>query len=656
MSANLNHEDLLRKIAELEEENQILVNTTKKLGEDLNRYRLLVDSASDLIHSVTPSGRFLYTNQAWRDTLGYTEEEIRQLSLMDIVDPTCKDKCAGIFNCLIQGEKIDRNTTVFLSGNGDRVIVEGRCTTHFEEGRPLCMTGIFRNLTEQTRREAALLESEQRYQDLFENSSDLIQIVRPDGKLLYVNQAWRKTFGYSEEEIASLSIFDLISSDCREHCQRTFHQILSGPELHRFTSTFTARDGRKIIIEGNGICKFEDGKPVSTQCIFHDVTEKKMLEEELIKAQKLESLGVLAGGIAHDFNNLLTAILGNISLARMYTSPGETIDKYLDKTEMATLRTQKLTKQLLTFSRGGAPVKKVTTLPELIEESTAFVLRGAKSRCSYHFARDLRAVEVDEGQLSQVAQNLVINAHEAMPDGGTITIKADNRDLAPDEIPSLPPGNYVELIFADQGSGIPPEILSRIFDPYFSSKSTGSGLGLAISYSIIKNHGGLITVSSKPGQGTVFTLLLPATLQQPAPESKSLNGLQKIDEKRNLKILLMDDNPVVQEVTTTMLTLFGCDVTQAWHGEEALTLYREAKKNGNHFDLVIMDLTIPGGMGGKETIAALLAFDPEAKAVVASGYADDPIMASHREYGFIGMLAKPFQVNELSNVIAALVQ
>jgi len=268
MSANLNHEDLLRKIAELEEENQILVNTTKKLGEDLNRYRLLVDSASDLIHSVTPSGRFLYTNQAWRDTLGYTEEEIRQLSLMDIVDPTCKDKCAGIFNCLIQGEKIDRNTTVFLSGNGDRVIVEGRCTTHFEEGRPLCMTGIFRNLTEQTRREAALLESEQRYQDLFENSSDLIQIVRPDGKLLYVNQAWRKTFGYSEEEIASLSIFDLISIDCREHCQRTFHQILSGPELHRFTSTFTARDGRKIIIEGNGICKFEDGKPVSTQCIF----------------------------------------------------------------------------------------------------------------------------------------------------------------------------------------------------------------------------------------------------------------------------------------------------------------------------------------------------------------------------------------------------
>lgn len=654
MAVNLNHEDLLHKIKALEEENQLLANTTKKLSEDLNRYRLLVDNASDLIHSVTPSGGFLYTNQAWRDTLGYTEEEIRRLSLMDIVDPACKSKCINIFNDLIQGEKIDRNTTVFLSANGDRVIVEGRCTTHFNEGRPLCMTGIFRNMTEQTRRETALLESEQKYKDLFENSSDLIQIVRPDGKLLYVNQAWRKTFGYSEEEIASLSIFDLIATDCRDHCQLTFQQILRGPKLHHFTSTFTAKDGRTIIIEGNGICKFEEGIPVSTQCIFHDVTEKKKMEEELIKTQKLESLGVLAGGLAHDFNNLLTAILGNISLARMYASPQDTIDKYLDKTEKATLRAQKLTRQLLTFSRGGTPVKKITTLPELIEECTTFVLRGTKARCGYHFAHDLWAVEADEGQLSQVAQNLIINAHEAMPNGGAITIKAANRTLTADEIPSLPPGNYVELIFADQGSGICPEHLSRIFDPYFSSKSTGSGLGLAISYSIVKNHGGLITVSSPPGQGAVFTVLLPATLL-PAPEPKSPPDLQKIDGAKNLKILLMDDNTVVQEVTTTMLTLLGCDVTQAWHGEEALTLYREAETNGNHFDLVIMDLTIPGGMGGKEAIAALRAFDPKARAVVASGYADDPIMANYQEYGFIGMLAKPFKLNELNNIIATLV-
>jgi len=653
MSANLSQEDLLLAINKLEQENLDLVNHAKTLREDLDRYRLLVDNASDLIHSVTPQGKFLYTNQAWRDTLGYTDDEIQRLSLMEIVEQNCKGKCENIFRRLINGEKIDRNTTCFLTREGDQVIVEGRCTTHFEDGQPLCMTGIFRNLTEQTRNEVALLESEKKYNALFENSSDLIQIVNPNGQLLYVNQAWRKTFGYSEDEVATLSIFDLIATDCQDHCKATFQQIISSPKLHCFKTVFMAKDGRKIFIEGNGTCTFDNGKPIVTQCIFQDVTEKMKLEEELIKAQKLESLGVLAGGIAHDFNNLLTAILGNISMAKVDANPREVINDYLDKTEKATLLAQKLTKQLLTFSRGGSPIKKFTTLPELIRESTSFVLRGSKSRCCYQFAEDLWAVEADEGQLSQVSQNLIINAHEAMPDGGIITIRAANRTIVPDEIASLAPGNYVELIVQDQGAGIAPEHLFRIFDPYFSSKSTGSGLGLAISYSIIKNHGGLIAVNSKPGHGAVFTILLPATLK-PAPESQPPDHMQKIDGRKKLKILFMDDNHIVQEVTTSMLALLGCDVIQAWHGEEALELYQEARKNGDHIDLVIMDLTIPGGMGGKETITALRTIDPKAKAVVASGYADDPIMANYQEYGFAGILTKPFLVDELNNMIATL--
>jgi len=653
MSADLSQEELLFTVKKLEEENRDLIHKTKTLSEDLDRYRLLVDNASDLIHSVTPRGKFLYTNQAWRDTLGYTDDEIRRLSLMEIVEQNCKGKCENIFMRLINGEKIDRNTTCFLTRDGDRVIVEGRCTTHFEDGKPLCMTGIFRNLTEQTRSELALLESEKKYNDLFENSSDLIQIVNPNGQLLYVNHAWRKTFGYNEDEIADLSIFDLIATDCQDHCKATFQQIISSPKLHCFKTVFMAKDGSKIFIEGNGTCTFENGKPIVTQCIFQDVTEKKKLEEELIKVQKLESLGVLAGGIAHDFNNLLTAILGNISMAKMTANPREIISEYLDKTEKATIRAQKLTKQLLTFSRGGTPIKKFTTLPELIQESTSFVLRGSKSRCSYHFAEDLWAVEADEGQLGQVAQNLIINAHEAMPDGGTITIKAANRIIGPNEIIPLTPGKYVELIVKDQGTGIPSEHLFRIFDPYFSSKSTGSGLGLAISYSIIKNHGGLITVNSKPDHGAVFTILLPATMKT-APKTQHRDTLQKINGKRKLKILLMDDNNIVQDVTTSMLTLLGCDVIQAWHGEEALGLYQEAHRNGDHIDMVIMDLTIPGGMGGKEAISALRSFDPKAKAVVASGYADDPIMANYEEYGFVGVLTKPFKVEDLNNIIAAI--
>jgi len=651
MPANLTPEKLLLSIKKLEDKNRKLVQKTEKLTKELDRYRLLIDSASDLIHSVTPEGAFLYTNQAWRDTLGYTEEDIRQLSLMDIVDKNCKDKCTHIFNCLMKGEKIDRNATTFLAKNGDSVIVEGRCSTHFEKDKPLFMTGIFRNMSDQTRSELALLQSEKRYKDLFENSSDLIQMVKPDGNFLYVNRAWRETFGYSEEEVAALSIFDLITADSLGHCQTTFQQVVSDPTLHYIDTVFTTKDGRNIIIEGNAICTFEDGKPVVTQCIFRDVTEKKKMIEELIKAQKFESLGVLAGGIAHDFNNLLTAILGNISLAKMYANSQDIIYDYLHKTEKASIRAQGLTKQLLTFAKCGAPIKKVTPLTELIKDSTSFVLRGSKVKCDYRFGQDLWAVEADEGQLSQVAQNLVINASQAMPNGGTIIIEATNESLALDESSSLPPGNYIKLIFQDHGTGIPPEHISRIFDPYFSSKSTGTGLGLAISYSIIKNHGGIITVISELGQGTVFSILLPAILNHvPRPEKQ--DNLQKIGAR---KILIMDDDQTVREIVTAMLTVIGCSVEEAGDGKEAIALYTKAQKDGVPFDSVIMDLTIPGGMGGKEAIAALLALDPKARVVVSSGYANDPIMASYKKYGFHGFLPKPFKMDDLNKVIATVI-
>ncbi len=650
MSANtITTADLLLKIKELEEENRKLVTESEKLSDKLDQYCVLIDSASDLIHSVTSEGKFLYTNQAWRDTLGYTEEDIRQLSLMDIVDTSCKGKCDLIFKSLMQGKKIDRNTTTFIAKTGESVIVEGRCSTHFDNGQPLFMTGIFRDMTGHTRSELALLESEKKYKDLFENSSDLIQVIKPDGKFQYVNRTWRETFGYSEEEIPTLSIFDLIADDCQDHCKITFEQILSDPKIHYLDTVFTAKDGRHVIIEGNAICKFEDGEPVSSQCIFKDVTEKRKMLEELIKVQKLESLGVLAGGIAHDFNNLLTAILGNISLAKMYSDPHDNISGYLDKTEKASIRAQGLTKQLLTFSRGGVPIKMVTTITELIKESTSFVLRGSKVKCGYHFAEDLWAVEADEGQLSQVAQNLVINASQAMPHGGIITIQATNKTVGLDEIPSLPPGDYIEILFQDHGTGIPPEHLSRIFDPYFSSKKTGNGLGLAISYSIIKNHGGLITVSSKLGHGTLFSIFLPATHKH-VPLFKEQEKVQEIGTRR---ILLMDDDKTVREIAVAMLTFLGCSVEQATDGKEAIMLYMQAIKDKSPFEIVIMDLTIPGGMGGKEAMAALIAMDPQIRAVVSSGYANDPIMANFHEYGFCGILPKPFRIDELKKAIGA---
>ncbi|MBI5558688.1 MAG: PAS domain S-box protein [Deltaproteobacteria bacterium] len=645
MNEKPSYDELAARVHELERDRAAHRLRTAALEESVARYSDLIDNASDLIHSVTPEGSFLFVNQAWRDALGYSDSELEHLKLMDIVDEDCRKKCRSIFNCLLQGERLDRNETVFVAKDGKKIVVEGRCSTKFEDGRPVAMVGIFRDISERKRNEQALRESEQRYRNLFENAHDLIQIVRPDGYLQYVNRAWRQTFGYSEEEIAGLSIFDLISPDCREHCLETFKRVISIENVHYIDTVFVAKDGRKIIIEGNACCKFQDGKPVSTQCIFRDVTEKKKMEEELLKGQKLESVGVFAGGIAHDFNNLLTAILGNISLAKMYLSPEDEVYKRLEMTEKASLQAKGLTQQLLTFSKGGAPIKKKTTITELIKDSTSFILRGANVRSEYHLAENLWPIEVDAGQLSQVTQNLVINAAQAMPSGGTVTIRADNVELGDHNPLTLPAGRYVAISFTDEGSGIRKENLSRIFDPYFSSKRTGSGLGLAIAYSVIKKHDGMITVDSEEGRGATFTIYLPATdnvapVQQQAEETRrpTVQG----------RVMIMDDEEIVREIAAEMLGYMGCESEGVRDGSEAIALYLQARAEGRPFDVVLMDLTIAGGMGGKETIQKLLELDPQVKAVVSSGYANDPIMANFTAYGFCGVVPKPYKMHELS--------
>ncbi|MFZ5775966.1 MAG: PAS domain-containing hybrid sensor histidine kinase/response regulator [Thermodesulfobacteriota bacterium] len=619
------------------------------LEEEVERYRSVMDNAHDLIHSVSPDGAFLFVNRAWRQTLGYGEEDLPKLRLMDIVDESCRDKCRCIFNDLIKGEKLDRNETVFVAKDGRRIVVEGRCSTFFQGGRAVAMTGIFRDITERARSEQALRESEQRFRDLFENATDLIQMVRPDGRLLYVNRAWRETFGYSEEDIAAgLSIFQLISPDCQSHCEDTFKRVISEEKIHQINTNFVAKDGRRIIIEGNAICKFQDGTPISTQCIFRDVTEKKKMEEELLKNQKLESVGVFAGGIAHDFNNLLTAILGNISLGKLYLNHEDRVYKRLEEAEKASLQAKNLTQQLLTFSKGGAPIKKTTTIPELIRDSASFALRGSNVRCQYVLDDNLWPIEVDAGQISQVIQNLVLNAAQAMPAGGTVSIEGGNVISSGHELPGMPPGKYVRIAVTDHGHGIPAENLARIFDPYFTSKETGNGLGLAIAYSIIKKHDGHIAVESVENQGTTFTIHLPATDACPhCPEERQAPLVASKG-----RLLVMDDDEMIREAAAEMLAYFGFEVEAVSDGGEAVARYREAMEQRRPFAAVVMDLTVPGGMGGKEAMEKLLVIDPGVRAVVSSGYANDPIMANFREYGFWGVVPKPYRAEEMSRVLA----
>lgn len=651
MIQELTIKELLQRIKELEQTVANQDKTIVSLANKAKSFDSLKNNTSDLIHSVTSEGHFLFVNQAWQDTLGYSDEDLKTLKLMDIVAPGCQGKCELIFQDLLAGQKVDRNNTVFIAKDGRKISVEGRCNTRFVDGKAVAMTGIFRDLSERQVNAKALMESEERYRDLFENTTDLIQLVDPTGHILYVNRAWRETFGYSEEEIKQLSIFELISPDCQNHCEKVFQKVITEPKINYIDTVFTSKDGRKISIEGNAICKFVDGKPVRTQCIFRDMTQKKKMEEELHKAQKIESLGVLAGGIAHDFNNLLTAILGNISLAKMHVRSPEKITTYLENTERATQRAKSLTQQLLTFSKGGAPIKRTTTIGNLIVDSTSFILRGSNVDCIYDLTEDLWPTEVDEGQLSQVTQNLAINASQAMINGGSITIRAKNKILDSETIPPLPAGEYVEVQFEDHGCGIAEEYLTKIFDPYFTSKQSGSGLGLAISYSIIKNHDGLIQVQSTQGVGTTFTIYLPAVAKT-VTEHTALTEDKATSSAIRGRVLVMDDEEVVRDISVEILEYLGCETAVAANGHEAITLYMQAKENDTPFDVLIMDLTIPGSMGGLETLERLRIIEPEVKALVSSGYANNPVMANYKEYGFCGVVPKPFMVEELNKVLS----
>ncbi len=368
--------------------------------------------------------------------------------------------------------------------------------------------------------------------------------------------------------------------------------------------------------------------------------------------RSFESLGVLAGGLAHDFNNFLTAIVGNIYLAKLDAPPQSALSHHLEEAEKATSRAQSVTQQLLTFSRGGAPLKKLIPVRELVEESAGFALHGSKAKCEFCIAQDLWMVEADDSQIGQVIHNLVMNADQAMPGGGAITISAENIALAGALHLSLKPGNYIRISVSDQGVGIAEEYREKIFDPYFTTKHKGSGLGLATCYSIIKRHDGHMTVDSALGNGATFTIYLPASMHT-AP-AEPVNDQQSVQGSGS--VLVMDDEEMVRDVASRILSNLGFTVVCSGDGAEAVELYREALKNGRPFDVVIMDLTIPGGMGGKKALEKLLQLDAGVKAIVSSGYSNDPIMSQFKQCGFRGVVSKPYSVKTLSETVRNVIE
>lgn len=502
-----------------------------------------------------------------------------------------------------------------------------------------------RHQLEDARRQLA--ESEERYRRLVHGLDAIVWEADPiTWRYTFVSQRAEDILGYPVERWLNDPFFwlNLIHSDDREQTLERCRLTTADRRDNEFEFRAVAADGAIVWLRDIVRLTSENGQVTSLCGLMVDITKSKKMEEELLKAQKLESIGLLAGGIAHDFNNILMAIWGNISLARMDAPPDSRIFERLTAAEKANRQATELTQQLLTFSKGGAPIKRTASIAALIRDSAEFVLRGSNVRCELLVSDDLCPVEVDEGQISQVINNLIINADQAMPEGGVIQVRAENVILEdPSPGPPLKRGAYIRLTIADQGIGIRPEHISRIFDPYFTTKQKGSGLGLATAYSVIKKHDGYICVDSKLGVGTTFTVYLPAA-ERKIPQGASRE--EKSPAGRG-KILVMDDEESVRDVVGQMLAYIGYEADFARDGAEAIEKYAKAKESVCPFDAVIADLTIAGGMGGKEAIRKLLEFDPNTKAIVSSGYSNNPIMAHFKEYGFSGVVAKPYEIERL---------
>jgi len=516
------------------------------------------------------------------------------------------------------------------------------------------VTHVFYVMTDVTRRrraELALQESDARYRALFDSLDAAVLLMR-GAVCIDCNPATLRMFGLQRrEEILGKTPLDFapeVQPNGQRSAEMVQENVVKALALGMYVFEWESRraNGERFFME----VRFTPYGPANElfQCIAIDISERKQLEAERAKAQKLDALGTLAGGIAHDFNNLLQGVFGNIAAARAALPDATEAAALLDDSEQALERAVQLTNQLLTFARGGKPLKKRLDLGPLLEAAARFALSGSSAGVAFDVAPDLPPVEGDEAQVARVVQNVVLNAAQAMPRGGVVRVRARAVTAPAPETPQLAPGRWVSLAVQDTGVGIPAAALPRIFDPYFSTKAGGSGLGLATVYSIVKNHGGFVDVRSEVDAGTTVFVYLPA-----APELPARSAPASIPAPaRRVRVLVMDDEPMIRSVSTKLLTALGHAPDAVEDGAIAVERYARAKERGEPYDFVILDLTVPGGVGGLEALARLRAIDPDVRAVVSSGYSDDAAVAEYRAHGFRAVLRKPYTLHMLRDTIA----
>ena len=600
---------------------------------------------SDRIFIIDRDGFFTDFVPSSKVTYFINPEKIVGASIFDIFPADEALRHLAVFRKTIE-TGIDSVFEYSLSENGKTSFFEAAISKLNDSE----VISIVRDITKRVDAETALKNSEKRFRDLADLLPEAIFETDMNMIYTYANKKAFEIFGYNQNDFdKGILCLDLIIPSERELGRQNIMRKFHGDVEASSEYTGLRKDGTTFPILLHSSPLFKDGLPSGIRGIVIDMTIQKRIDESFYQTQKLESIGLLAGGIAHDFNNLILGLFGSVEIARNEIASGncESAENALCNSMTAFNRAKDLTHQLLTFAKGGIPNKKTGDIKKTIQESAQFALSGSNIAYKFEYEDNLPLCNFDPNQISQVIENIVINAKQAMSDRGTILIKAESTAADKNLNEFIYSGKYIKISIKDSGIGIPEEYRKKIFDPFFTTKPNGSGLGLATSWSIIKRHDGVLTLESELGKGSTFSIYLPVSIETICCE----DGKIKQERKNHGKILVMDDEFLIREVAGKMLTDAGFTVEKAATGEEAVDLYKKALISGLKFDAVILDLTIPGGMGGKETVDKLIQIDPAVIAIASSGYSEDAIISNPSEHGFAASVPKPYLKDMLAETV-----
>ena len=636
------------------------VRVRNRLTELQSQYSSLVDSAHEGIISADLHGTIVSWNPAAESIFNFQPEEVIGKSILSLLTEGYRDIYRKGLEDISYGESVAHPIQKPLELTGLRKSGEAFpleiSLTSWKVGLDTHYGFILRDISDRKRLEQSLVDEKERLVTTLQSLDEGIITTDREGRITFFNPLAEQITEWAHQDALNRPLQEVfrITNEASPHQDETALQFSPA------SSALTEHDSPLHLITKHGLqraismreapIRDHSSHLMGTVIVFHDVTDRHRHQDEQQRISKLNSLGVLAGGLAHDFNNLLTTILGNVFVAKLRMIPQDPLTHNLEQAEQACLRAKELTQQLLTFAKGGAPIKTSIALGDLLRKSVIFALSGSSISCHFDIPNDLWPLDADTSQLRQVIQNMTINARQAMPQGGHFSIRVENTALPTSSTlpsPTLATGNYIKISFEDQGTGIKDQELPNIFDPYFTTKPGASGLGLATAHSIIQQHLGHISVHSTIGKGTTFTVYLPSSYSSVRLDRQTI-------PKGRGRILVMDDEQSIRRMVEDALTQFGYEVTAAEDGQTAIDLFSAALTSGKTFDAILLDLTIPGGMGGKEAIQHLRRLDPHVKAVVTSGYSDDPIMSDFQAYGFQDILIKPYKISDLAKTLESL--